>query len=174
MIIGLILGDGTLVKKYKNGNTYFQYAQSVSHKDYIQHVFDIFFLAGYCNITKLSERKLVVKDKTYEYLQFKTKSLIVFNILRSLFYLEDHKIIHKNIGELLTNISLAYWLQDDGSKCGKRFHLNTNGYSKSDVLFLSNILEDKFGLNCSTQSRNRLYISVNSYLEDIPLIYFPQ
>jgi len=42
MIIGLILGDGTLVRKYEKGNTYFQYTQSLIHMAYIHHVFNIF------------------------------------------------------------------------------------------------------------------------------------
>lgn len=38
MIIGLILGDGTLVRKYEKGNTYFQNTQSLIHIAYIHHV----------------------------------------------------------------------------------------------------------------------------------------
>lgn len=129
MIIGLILGDGTLVKKYANGNTYFQYAQGLVHADYIKHIFDIFSISGYCNKVDLSTGKVVVKDKEYQYLNFKTKSLLEFNILRSLFYPKGKKVIPPppprtyasrsgggiNIGDLLTPISIAYWIQDDGS-----------------------------------------------------------
>lgn len=36
--IGLILGDATLVRKYPNGNTYLQYAQSIKHSEYLDLV----------------------------------------------------------------------------------------------------------------------------------------
>ena len=42
MIIGLILGDGTLGRKYEKGYTYFKYTQSLIHIDYIHHIFNIF------------------------------------------------------------------------------------------------------------------------------------
>jgi hypothetical protein len=75
MIIGLILGDGTLVKKYEKGNTYFQYAQSQIHMAYIHHVFNIFVNSNYCNITKLDVKEIIVKRNMYKYLSFSTKSL---------------------------------------------------------------------------------------------------
>jgi gamma-glutamylcyclotransferase (GGCT)/AIG2-like uncharacterized protein YtfP len=86
MIIGLILGDGSLIKKYENGNTYFKYAQSIKHKEYIQHIFDIFVLQNYCKMTKLTEGKSIVKGKTHKYLSFSTKSIQDLNNLRKLFY----------------------------------------------------------------------------------------
>ena len=33
-MIGLLLGDGTLVKKYKGGGTYFKFAQGEIHSSY--------------------------------------------------------------------------------------------------------------------------------------------
>ena len=47
MIIGLILGDGSLIKKkYANGVSYFKYTQELVHKEYIEHIFHIFFTAN--------------------------------------------------------------------------------------------------------------------------------
>jgi hypothetical protein len=37
-----MLGEGLLVKKYVGGGTYFKFAQSMIHFDYLRHVFDLF------------------------------------------------------------------------------------------------------------------------------------
>ena len=51
-IIGLLLGDGTLVKKYSGikAGTYFKFAQGEVHYSYLLHVFDLFHKAKLCNM----------------------------------------------------------------------------------------------------------------------------
>lgn len=128
MIIGLILGDGTLVRKYEKGNTYFQQAQSLIHMAYIHHVFNIFVNSNYCNITKLDVKEIIVLEdgNIYKYLSFSTKSLQEFNRLHSLFYINRKKIVPIEIENLLVTapIGLAYGVLDDGSRVNTGFHLN--------------------------------------------------
>ena len=170
MIIGLILGDGTLVKKYEKGNTYFQYAQSLSHIEYIQHVFNIFASANYNNITNLKVKEARVDGKIHKYLSFNTKSLKELNILHSLFYSQGKKIVPLTIEKLLTPIGLAYWIMDDGSRVNTGYHLNTNGFERIHVEILAKALFNKFNLKCSIQSRNRIYIWTNSVPQLISII----
>lgn len=59
------------------------------------------------------------------------------------------KVVPRNIGELLTAIGLASWFMDDGGKTGSGIHLNTNGFSKADLVILLKVLTEKFGLKCS-------------------------
>ena len=59
---------------------------------------------------------------------------------------------------MLTPISLAYFICDDGGRSGNGFHFATNAFTSSDVKLLANVLQDKFGLKCSIHSRNRIYI----------------
>lgn len=170
MIIGLILGDGTLVKKYEKGNAYLKYTQSLSHIDYIQHIFNLLVSANYCNITKLEVKDILVKGKIYKYLDFNTKSLQEFTILHSLFYYQKKKIIPITIENLLTPIGLAYWVMDDGSKLNTGFHFNTNGFERIHVEILTKVLFNKFNLKCSIHSRNRIFIWKNSVPQLISLI----
>ena len=68
----------------------------------------------------------------------------------------------QNIFELLTPISIAYWIMDDGGRCGSGFHFATNAFSTEEVNLLAKVLQDKFGLKCSVHSRNRIYIWASS------------
>lgn len=59
-MIGILLVDGTLVKKYKGGGTYFQYAQGEVHFPYLLHVFNLFSKAGFCNMVEPGIRRPVI------------------------------------------------------------------------------------------------------------------
>jgi LAGLIDADG DNA endonuclease family len=59
---------------------------------------------------------------------------------------------------------------DDGSWCGKGYHLNTNGFKLDQVLFLAKIIASKYNLNCSLHSRNRIYIWASSVPSFISII----
>ena len=47
VLTGVILSDGSLVKKYQNGGTYLKFAQSVIHTGYFMSVFNIFSISCY-------------------------------------------------------------------------------------------------------------------------------
>lgn len=64
-MVGFLLGDGTLVKKYQGGGTYFKYAQGMVHFDYLNHVFDQLKTAGHVHMTAPSIGTSVIKGKTY-------------------------------------------------------------------------------------------------------------
>jgi hypothetical protein len=162
MMVGLMLGDGTLVKKYVGGSTYFKFAQGLVNVDYLQHVFDLFKRAGYVNMDAASEGKSTIKGKTYTWYQFSTRSIPEWNDLHAQWYVGKVKVVPANIFDMLTPVSLAYWHMDDGGWNKGGIHLNTNSFTKDEVELLANALRVKFNLKCSVQSRNRLYIFAGS------------
>ena len=63
-----------------------------------------------------------VKGVVHTWYQFSTKSLSSWNDLQALWYVNGVKVVPQNIFEMLTPISLAYWVCDDGwGKKWKRF-----------------------------------------------------
>lgn len=111
-----------------------------------------------------------VKGKIYNYFSFTTKSMAMWNSQHVLWYPSGIKVIPNNIAEILTPISLAYWLMDDGGWVKKGIHLNTNGFTTSDVERLCIVMKDKYNLKCTVQSRNRLYIWVESVPHFIEIV----
>jgi hypothetical protein len=175
VIIGLILGDGSLVKKYENGNAYFKYSHGVNQFEYLNFVFDLFVKAGYCTMNKPSKGLILNKQtgKNYIYYTFNSKSLKIFSSLYKIFYINKVKVIPENISvpkALLTPIGLAFWFMDDGNKTGKGLHLNTNAFSEKDLKLLLLVLKNKFDLDCSIHSRNRIYIKVKSVKNFVALV----
>ena len=66
-IIGHLLADGTLIKYYKDGATYFKFAQSEVHLSNLVHVFSL--NAGLGNRTKPEKSKIKILTKV-KYINF--------------------------------------------------------------------------------------------------------
>lgn len=173
VLTGVILSDGSLVKKSQNGGTYLQFAQSVIHTGYFMSVFNILANQGLCNITTPTVSIAKVKGKSYQYISFNTKSLKEWNSLYALWYKDGKKIIPENkiLYEVLTPISLAHWHMGDGGWTGKGIHLATNAFRENDVRRLIEVLNKKFGLNCTWHNTNRIYIPVKSAKEFCKIVY---
>jgi hypothetical protein len=64
-----------------------------------------------------------------------------------------------NIFELLTPLSLAYWICDDGSwsKLQRLIILCTESFTKDKVELLINVLNSKWDLKCYKQKRGESY-----------------
>ena len=69
-------------------------------------------------------------------LSFATLALPCFNELYLSFYLDGKKIIPNNIVDLLTSVSLAYWIMVDGSFTGSGLRLHTNAFSLGRIEFI--------------------------------------
>lgn len=115
---------------------------------------------------RTAERK---KSNTYS-VYFTTRQLTSITELHNLFYKDNKKIVPLNIGSLLTEISLAYWVMDDGDNHKSGYILNTSGFTLEDVKLLQVVLYDNWGLQISIHSRNRLYINSNSKNKFLNLI----
>lgn len=166
ILVGLILGDTHVQQMTPNVNSRLMFKQGAVHKEYISHLYELFRLFTETPIketTRFDERV----DKTYNGLEFTTLRYPCFNEYRSLFYnIEGVKTIPANIGELLTPLSLAYWVMDDGTKQSSGFTLCTDSFSLSEVKLLISTLKEKFDLNCNLVNYNnksyRIYIKAES------------
>lgn len=110
ILIGILLGDGHIVKRSPKSNSRLVYAQTaISHKEYFHYVLSFFL--PYC--TKNYElQSRIFKDnrtkETYSALSFTTMQLPCFNIFREMFYGSNVKKVPDNIYELLTYKGLAF------------------------------------------------------------------
>lgn len=79
-----------------------------------------------------------------------------------MFYVNKVKIVPLNIGTLLTPIGLAQWIADDGFfRCG--LYLQTNSYTKEEVLLLIEVLKVKFSIESKIRFERKIQ----------PVIYIP-
>jgi LAGLIDADG DNA endonuclease family protein len=113
ILVGLLLGD--LHGRLRYGKVSFVFKQGIIHQDYLNHLYGLF--SHYCpSPPKIVEGLPDIRTgKIYFSIVFQTYTLPCFIELYNSFYIKGKKIIPLNIEDLLTPISLAYWIADDGS-----------------------------------------------------------
>ena len=157
ILIGSLLGDGYIHfhRSTKQPTYGFCLAQTWYATDYVEHMYQVFkpFVGTPPKINLIGGIKQGLPNR-YE-ARFKTYSHNEFKYYYDLFYpANDNKRIKrvpKNIGELLTARSLAYWFMEDGAR-GPRlpksaaYFISTHSFSYDDQLVLVNALEKNFGI----------------------------
>lgn len=98
--------------------------------------------------------KTKIKKGNKVFYQYRVSSFTFtsLNWLHTMFYVDNKKIIPRNLGMYLTPLALATWFIDDGSKLGKGAKISTNCFSLDDLNFLCLLLKDKYNLDVSLHS----------------------
>lgn len=174
ILIGIILGQGHLLTINKGKTFRLKIEQSVKHKDYVFHLYDIW--KEFCLTSPT-----IIKNDSRLYYTFQTISLSSFRFYAQLFYdVKGKKIIPREslLLKLLTPLGLAYWFMDDGSLKSlqsKGVFLNTQGFTVAEIKTLSRVLKKKFSLDAwksKDKTGFRIYISGKSY-EKLRNLIFP-
>lgn len=144
-------------------NGRFNLKQSIIHSEYLIYVYIL--LSHYCiKLPKI--RIILVKGKLYSQLEFRTRALPCFILLRHKFYDGRTKIVPNDLYDLLNYESLAHIIICDGRyQKGGGLNLYLQSFLLKELIFIINILYIKFNLNCLLyKSRNsyKIYIKVES------------
>lgn len=166
IIVGLILGGGHL-ETQTNGRSYrIKVTHSKSQKPYLVE----WLLAELKELFPggIKKRASTRNGGTQEYYI----SSVVHPGLRfygQQFYKIGKKQIPPLLKKLLTPLSLAIWFMDDGSlksKKHKTYNIHTLGYNRSDLLFVQDVLLEKFKIETSLHKQKnntwRIYIKSSS------------
>ena len=163
ILYGLVLGD-VFISRVQTENARLKFEQSVIHEEYLKHLFEIFqYLCTENAIIKNTTRN-TKGIKTYS-VYFVTRRLVHITSIHTLFYSDKIKKVPLNIASLLTPISLAYWVMDDGSNHNSGFILNTQGFIIQDLELLQVAMFKNWDIETSICKDNKIYIK--SRLESI-------
>jgi hypothetical protein len=169
VILGKILGDGSLVSTLTGKSFRLQVEQKAEHKDYVFWAAEIF--EGWV----LTQPKYLAQHQSF---RFRTVSHPQITQYRKTFYPVKKKTIPLNIKEIFVHpISLAVWFMDDGalSSSKKTVTISTHSFSRDENMLLIDCLKDNFNLkvNLNWDSKgNRLYVPVGS-IDKFKEIVFP-
>ena len=163
VLVGNILGDVYMRRFLSKANTRLTFRQGSINAEYLLYLYGLFqhFVTTPPSISSIKDK---ITGKTRYNLSFTTLALPCFNQLYETFYVNGKKIIPANIAELLTPVSLAFWIMDDGGFTGSGLKLYTNAFSSSDLDLLIDALDKNFGIKAtinksSIKDQQTLYIS---------------
>ena len=179
VIVGSLLGDAYAQNRSGEGIR-LSYRQSVIHKEYLLYLWHFFYEKGYTTPLKPRMYTRIVGhrlDKTYYGYEFNLLTFRSLNVFIICLNKNGKKVLNKELGNYISPRSLAVWIMDDGGKAGDGLRLSCNAFSYMEVLFLKEILEKNFSLNCTIQKiyiKNRfsIYIKKNS-IKNLRTIVMP-
>lgn len=162
VIIGTLLGASWI--RASNCNFSLKFEQKYTQIDYLIHLYEVFKPF----VGTGPKMRIITNSFHKDYgvsCWFRTYAHIAFKYYENRFYQIDakrkrHKVVPKNIHQMLTPRALAYWFMDDGSylqfKNEPLYILNTQGFTRSDQKRLVIALKQNFDLDVNI-SKDRQY-----------------
>ena len=146
-VIGMILGDGHLMKQYANENSKLMIHQSLKQEEYLKWKRDLLNYLTESNIHSTS-------SGLHNGLQLQTRRHPFYSTLRERMYIDGRKTVDEHILKSISVLGLAIWYQDDGCLCkGGRWksdysvQLYTNSFSKPEVDLIQYWLKKRFDID---------------------------
>jgi hypothetical protein len=166
--LGLALGDISFQtlsnNECKNKIYRIRFEQGDINKDYLFHLYEIFEFwtfsppKKYIRINKLGNSVITWRFQTFNHTSFSTLTDLFINS-------NGKKIVPDNL--IITPCTLAYWFMDDGGKLdyrkknpSKALILNTQGFTKLEVIRLNNILKTTYDFDSWIKSNKKGWIIV--------------
>ena len=159
IIIGSILGDGSLRKAQGRRNALLEVNHSFSSKEYVdwkyQHLKNLV-------ITPPKKRKNNGKRIAY---RFTTQSLPEITSFYEEFYKAGKKVVLKNLD--LKPLIMAIWFMDDGNKTYNALYLNTQQFDLDSQCKLINQLFDQWSIE-ATLNKDKIYYRIRIRTSSTP------
>jgi hypothetical protein len=93
-----------------------------------------------------------LRGRGYPCVQFATRTDPVFSRWHARFYTGRTKVVPTDIADLLSPLSLAVWLMDDGGADYAGVTFQTHSFSLGEVALLRDALRVRFGLETSERA----------------------
>lgn len=173
VLIGSILGDGTLQIPKQGINAHFKVEQGLKQKEYVFWKYDVFkeWVTNPPEISFRYDEKRQPYEKSW---WFRTLNHPKLTIFHKMFYVNRRKIVPANIIDLLDRLALAVWIMDDGSLSKNRIDISTYSFKLDEIKLLQKALLQKFALESNFYKDRdkgfRIYFRKTETAKLIPLI----
>lgn len=148
ILVGSLLGDGTLRKQGTRTNALFEVNHAAAFREYVDWKWQHF------QSLVLTPPKIRTGNGNRVAYRFTTRSLPVFTNYYQWFYQDRKKRIPRDL--VLDPIVLAVWFMDDGSKSRTACYLNTQQFPLEEQKLLRSLLKNYFGIQ-SALNRDKQY-----------------
>lgn len=145
ILIGSILGDGTLRLAKGAINANFKVEQGLVQKDNVFWKYNN-FKEWVLTPPKISYRYNNERIKYKKSWWFRTFNHPEITYFQKLFYPNGKKIVPTSIGKYLNPLAIAVWIMDDGSFNRGMYDISTYSFTEIEVKHLLKIFKNKFNI----------------------------
>jgi len=148
LIVGSMLGDGTLRVGTDSVNANFKIEHGLIQKEYVFWKYRI-FKKWVTTGPEISYRYQENGKRYKKSWWFRTVRHPEITYFWELFYRKKRKIIPNNIEPLLDPLAMAVWVMDDGNRAGRQISLSTYRFTCPEIKKLQKALKNKFQLKAN-------------------------
>lgn len=163
VLVGSLLGDGTLRIGDRAFNANFKVEQGLRQKDYVFWKYRV-FKKWVITPPKISYRYNNIGLPYAKSWWFRTLRHPEMTKFRKVFYPGGSKAVPANLADWLDELALAVWVMDDGSLNQNKMDISTYSFGRDEISLLQEILYERFSL------RSNFYRDRNKGLRMIFLI----
>lgn len=146
ILVGSLLGDGTLRVGKGAVNANFKTEQGLAQKDYVIWKYS-YFREWVLTPPKISYRYDNNGQRYKKSWWFRTVRHPEITYFHKLFYSKRKKVVPKIIGQYLNPLSFAVWIMDDGSFNRGIYDISTYSFKEDEIQILQQVLKDRFQIN---------------------------
>ncbi len=173
VLVGSLLGDGTMRVGKNALNANFKIEQGLKQKDYVFWKYEVFkeWVTTPPKLSMRYDENRIPYAKSWWFRTIRHPKLTLFH---KLFYKHGIKVVPKNIVDLLDPLALAIWIMDDGSLSRNKIDISTYSFKLGEIKLLQRVFLKKFALDSNFYKDRdkgfRMYFSKTETFRLIPLI----
>lgn len=150
-VIGMILGDGSIVKASGRSGSYLSIRHSLAQKDYALWKASILRQITQVSFTESDGYPDPRTGKKYPFCNVKTRCHPFFAKLRQAFYPVQHKVVDPFWLDKVDERGFAIWYLDDGTSKEYHCYLATLGFSWPENQVMAEFIWKRFGIHADVR-----------------------
>ncbi len=145
VLVGSLLGDGTLRLGKRAINANYKVEQGLKQKEYVFWKYEV-FKEWVTTPPKISVRYDINRSPYDKSWWFRTLRHPEMTIFHKKFYVNGIKIIPEDIENFLDPLAFAVWVMDDGSRNRDRVDISTYSFKLKGIYLLQKAIYNRFSL----------------------------
>jgi hypothetical protein len=150
-VIGMILGDASLIQARGCHGAYLQFRHSPAQREYALWKAEILRSITHVSVTESDGYLDARTGKKYPFINVKTRQHPLYTKLRQAFYPVRHKVVDPFWLNKLDERGFAIWYFDDGTSKPYHSYLATLGFSWPENQVMAKFIWERFGLHAQVR-----------------------
>lgn len=148
VLVGSLLGDGTLRTGLRAANANFKVEHGLKQKEYVFWKYEVFkeWVTTPPKMSVRYDENRLPYEKSWWFRTLRHPEITIFH---EKFYVGGIKIVPQDIENFLDPIAFAVWIMDDGSLSKGKIDISTYSFKLKEIWLLQKTIFNRFSLKSS-------------------------